>query len=118
MATAKRELTNPAVHGAVETISLEQAGMRLGCMGRDVMRFLRDHYVSYVQVGDEMAIDAAAFEAALAGRMTRAVADRDYRAVGAELAQRTRSAQGLPSKVSDPSIIAKVVALVRSRDDD
>ena len=118
MATAKRDLTNPPVQGPREAISLEQAWERLGCTRREVIRFLREHEISYLRVGDEMAIDAAEFEAALAGRTIRAVAGRDYRAIGGELARRTRSAQGLPAKVSDPSVIAKIVALVRSRDDD
>lgn len=119
MATAKQELTDLRVQGPHDTISLEQAWQRLGCTRREVTRFLGEHKVSYLRVGDKIAIDAAGFEAAMAGRSeARPAGSGPYKAIGVELARRTRSAQGLPAKISDPSVIAKVVSLVRSRDED
>ena len=115
MATAKRDLSNPRVQGPL-TITLEQAWERLGCTRREVSRFLSEHHVSYVKVGDELAIDAGEFEAALG---LRSVATESDLAVAAkDLVHRARAEQGLPPKIADPSVIARVVALLQPVIDD
>jgi hypothetical protein len=116
MATAKRQLTNPSVQEPSETISVEKEGTPLGCTPREAKRLLREHNITRLGVGNEIAIDRAGFEAALSGQPDRNCM-KAHRAIGAELALRTRAAQGLPAKISDPSVSASVVALVRSRDE-
>lgn len=42
--------------------------------------------------------------------------DRPWREAGEELCRRTRAAQGLPPKITDPAAIARTVALLRTPD--
>lgn len=45
--------------------------------------------------------------------MTRGMTPEEIKAAAAELIQRTRVAQGLPEKVVDPLVIARIVELIR-----
>ena len=110
MATAKRDLSNPQVQGPL-TITLEDAWKRLGCTRREVGRFLTEHRVSYVKVGDEFAIDAGEFETAL--RLRSVAAKSDLASAARDLVRQARAAQGFPPKIADPSVIARVVALLQ-----
>jgi hypothetical protein len=110
MATAKRDLTNPPVQGH-RTITLEEAWERLGCTRRDVSRFLTENQISYLKVGDELAIDAGQFEAALPLRSI--AVESDLASAARELVRRARSAQGLSPTITDPSVVSRIVALLQ-----
>jgi len=116
MTTAKRDLTDPTVQGPRPTITLKEVWERLGCTRREVGRFLTEYQISYLKVGDELAIDATEFEAAL--EVSGAAVESELAAAARDLVRRARTAQGLPAKVTDPGTIARIVALLQPVVDD
>jgi hypothetical protein len=115
MATAKKDLTGNRVQGR-PLIDLDEAWERLGSTRRDVSRFLTENSVSYLKVGDELAIDAVEFEAAL--RLRSVAFESDIASAARDLVRRARSAQGIPPKITEPSIISRIVALLQPDIDD
>lgn len=109
MATAKRNLTNPPVQG--HTLDMEEARSVLGTSERGVARFMREHKISYLKVGSEIAINKAEFEAAL--EILHGADDTGIREAARQLVERARAEQGLPPKINDPAVIGRVVALLQ-----
>ena len=114
MATAKRNLTNPPVQG--HTLAMDEACNLLGKSERGVTKFLREHNISHLKVGSEVAISQTEFLAAL--EVVNGGGDTSIRQAARELVARARAEQGLPPKINDPAVIGRVVALLQPVVDD
>lgn len=113
MATAKRDLTDTQVQGP----PLNQRDARLADTTRgDATEPLRDRNISHNESDLHVGLNQAEIEAAPS--RDRGSANGKMAKAAQELVRRTRAEQGLPPRIEDPTVIARIIALLQPVIDD
>lgn len=112
MATAKRDLTDTQVQGP----PLNQRDARLDTTRGDATESLRDRNISHNESDLHVSLNQAEIEAAPS--RDRGSANGKMAKAAQELVRRTRAEQGLPPRIEDPTVIARIIALLQPVIDD